>query len=122
MQKLQAIAIRPLIRATCSASCSTNCSWSWHHLIRLDYHKNVRSEGTLSNNFIPFRASVWVHALWLPGKHVCPLSYLMERARRVVQLPVDCVCNYPRWSFASVCRVYATFGLPHPGADISRLR
>lgn len=64
-------------------ACSTSCSWSWHHLIRLDYHKNVRSEGTLSNNFIPFRASVWVHVLWLPGKDVCPLSCLMERARRV---------------------------------------
>lgn len=28
-----------------------------------------------------------------------------------MKLPVDCVCNCPRCSFASACRVYATFGL-----------
>ncbi|MGY4281777.1 hypothetical protein ACVWXO_000997 [Bradyrhizobium sp. LM2.7] len=95
MQKLQAIAIGPLIRATCSESLFNELLVELHHLIRLDYHKNVRSEGTLSDSFIPFRASVWVHVLWLPAKHVCPLSYWRGRAEWV-QLPVDCVCNYPR--------------------------
>lgn len=85
-----------------------------HHLIRLDYHKKVRSEGTLSDSFIPFRVSVWVHVFWSPAKHVCPLSYWRGRAEWV-QLAVDCVCNYPRSSFASACRVYATLGLPQSG-------
>lgn len=61
MQKLQAIAIRPLIRATCSESLS---------------------EGTLPDSFIPFRASVWVHVFWSPNKHVLS-AQLLERARRV---------------------------------------
>lgn len=114
---------RLLPSALCSArpvrrACSGELLVELHHLIRLDHHEKVRSEGTLSDSFIPFRASVWVHVLWSPAKHVCPLSYWRGRAEWV-QLPVDCVCNYPRWSFASACRIYATLGLPRPGAHIS---
>lgn len=66
-----------------------------HHLIRLDYHKKVRSEGPLSDSFIPFRASVWVHVFGrLPNMFV----------RSVTGEGAQSGCNLP-WTASAIIRV-----------------